>query len=111
MKFMTARALAALLAVALAVPAASQDLRFADIAGWWSADPMHGGETSHVALQLLEKDGKQEARLWLMAIGAYDIELGTVTLSGKSLDTQPLSFPLTWNAVTQTLSGHLPAEA
>jgi outer membrane protein assembly factor BamB len=111
MKFMTSRALACLLAGALAVPAASQDLRFADIAGWWSADPVHGGETSHVALQLLEKDGKQEARLWLMDIGAYDIGLGTVTFSGNSLDTQPLSFPLTWNAATQTLSGHLPEEA
>ena len=90
---------------------AQSEVRFADLTGWWSAHPAHGGETSPVILQLLEKDGKPEARLWLMAIGAHDIPLGTVTLSGNSLSTQPLSFPLTWNPASQTLSGNLPAEA
>src|SRR5688572_13410666 len=112
MKSLAFRALACLIAIAPAFPAAGQtDVRFSDLAGWWSANPAHGGESSHVALQFLEKDGKQEARLWLMAIGAYDIPLGTVTLSGTSITTQPLSFPLTWNPATQTLSGHLPADA
>jgi outer membrane protein assembly factor BamB len=90
---------------------AEEPLRFADVAGWWSADPSFGGESSHIALQFLEKDGKPEARLSLPAIGAYDINLGAVTFTGDSLDTKPLSFPLAWNPATGTLSGHLPAEA
>jgi outer membrane protein assembly factor BamB len=93
------------------VLAAAQSVRFEDLAGWWSAAPVHGGESSHVALQFVVTDGRQEARLWLMAIGAYDIGLGTVTLSGNSIDTKPLSFPLTWNPTTRSLTGHLPAEA
>jgi outer membrane protein assembly factor BamB len=97
--------------LACAAPAGAQTTSFADLAGWWSAHPSHGGESSPVALQLVEKDGKQEARLWLMAIGAYDIPLGTVTLTGNSIDTKPLSFPLTWNPATRTLSGRLPADA
>jgi outer membrane protein assembly factor BamB len=101
-----------LLASLLAAPAVAQtSLRFSELAGWWSADPAYAGESSHVALQFLERDGKQEARLWLMAIGAYDIPLGTVTISGTSIDTKPESFPLTWNPATKTLSGHLPADA
>lgn len=112
MKVIASRVLACLFAVALAIPGVAQEsLRFADLAGWWSAHPVHGGESSHVALQFVEKDGKQEARLWLMAIGAYDIPLGTATLTGNSVDTAPLSFPLTWNPATRTLSGHLPADA
>ena len=99
-------------ALSLAAPAASQShVRFSDVAGWWSADPVHGGESSHLALQFVEKDGKQEGRLWLTAIGAYDIPLGTVALSGNAIDFKTESFPLTWNPTTQTLSGHLPADA
>jgi outer membrane protein assembly factor BamB len=99
-------------ALAFTLPAAAQtEVRFADLTGWWSADPVFGGESSHLALQFVEKDGKQEARLWIMAIGAYDIDLGTVTLSGNSIDTKGLSFPLTWNPAKETLSGHLPADA
>ena len=106
------RALACLFAVALAFPVAAQNsVHFADIAGWWAADPVQGGESSHVLLQFREHDGKPEARLWLMAIGAYDIGLGAVTISGNAIDTKGLSFPLTWNPATKTLTGHLPADA
>jgi outer membrane protein assembly factor BamB len=112
MKSMSRHLVACLLTGLVALPAAAQStVSFKELAGWWSADPVYGGESSHVALQFLEKDGKHEARLWLMAIGAYDIPLGTVTLSGNSIDTKPESFPLTWNPATQTLSGHLPADA
>jgi outer membrane protein assembly factor BamB len=112
MRSMTRYVVASLLAGACAFPAAAQStVGFNDLAGWWSADPTYGGESSHVVLQFVEKDGKREARLWLMAIGAYDIPLGTVTLSGNSIDTKPESFPLTWNPATRTLSGHLPADA
>lgn len=86
-------------------------VQFQDLAGWWSADPEHGGETSHLALQFLEKDGKREAHLSLTAIGAYDINLGEVALEGNSIDTKGLAFPLSWNAATRTLSGVIPAEA
>lgn len=111
MKFPRSRAGACLLYMALAAPAAAQDLAFKDIAGWWSADPVWGGEPSHLAMQLVEKDGKPEARLWVMAIGGYDISLGDVTIDGNKIDTKGLSFPLTWDPAKQTLSGVIPAEA
>ena len=74
-------------------------------------DPEWGGESSHLALQFLEKDGKQEAHLSIPAIGGYDINLGTVAITGNSLTTQGLAFPLTWRAESKTLSGFLPADA
>lgn len=96
----------------LSLPTLAQtSLRVEDIAGWWSADPTHGGESSHLALQFVVKDGKQEAHLSLPAIGAYDINLGEVSISGDALDTKGLSFPLTWNAEKQVLVGVLPADA
>jgi outer membrane protein assembly factor BamB len=82
-----------------------------DVTGWWSADPVHGGESSHVALQIRDQNGRPEARLWLMDIGAYDIGLGEVVINGDTLDTKGLPFPLTWNADSQTLSGTIPADA
>ncbi len=106
------RALACLLALSAALPAVAQtEVRFEDLAGWWSADPAFGGETSHLALQFLEQDGKQQARLAIAAIGAYDIALGAVTLDGNSVATADLAFPLTWNPATRTLTGTLPADA
>src|SRR6188474_895131 len=106
------RALACLVVFACVLPAAAQNaVQFSDIAGWWSADPEFGGESSHLAMQFVEKDGKQEAHLWLMAIGAYDINLGAVVIDGNSIDSKGLSFPLTWNPGAQTLGGHIPAEA
>ncbi|HET7809911.1 MAG TPA: PQQ-binding-like beta-propeller repeat protein [Steroidobacteraceae bacterium] len=64
-----------------------------------------------MALQFIEKDGKQEAHLSLPTIGAYDINLGEVAISGNSIETRGFKFPLTWNPDTRTLSGHLPADA
>jgi len=110
MKSFAWRALACLIA-AIAAPAAAQTtVRFDELVGWWSADPIHGGESAHVALQFVEKDGKPEAQLSAPALGVYDFSLGAVTLSGNSIDTKGLSFPLTWNPGTQTLTGHLPAD-
>ena len=53
---------ACLVAVAIAATAAADSLRFSDLSGWWSADPAYGGESAHIALQFLEKDGKPEAQ-------------------------------------------------
>jgi outer membrane protein assembly factor BamB len=112
MKTSTLRAAACLLTFVLAAPVVAQSsLRFEDLAGWWSADPVHGGESSHLALQFVAKDGKQEARLSLAAIGAYDINLGEVAITGNSLQTRGLAFPLTWNPATQSLTGVVPADA
>lgn len=106
--------------VALSAPAAEpQSLTQNELDGWWSADPVHAGETSHLALQFLHRDGKQEAHLSLPGIGAYDINLGEVKITSDRtgdridtrVDTQGLSFPLSWTASTQTLSGVVPAEA
>ena len=85
-------------------------LTFKDLAGWWSADPVHAGQSSHIALHFLE-DGTPRALLSLPDIGAFDIALGTVAITGNSLDTQPLSFPLTYDAASGTLRGFLPADA
>ncbi len=106
------RMLATLFAVALSAAAPAQEApRPADLAGWWAADPVHAGETSHLALQIIERDGKQEAHLSLPAIGAYDINLGEVTLTGNLIETRGLKFPMNWNASARTLQGMLPAEA
>ena len=64
-----------------------------------------------MALQFVEKDGKPVALLSIPAVGGYDIPLGDVTISGNSIDTKGLSFPLTWNPTSKTLSGKLPADA
>ncbi len=106
------RILVCLFAAAVAGPAPAQSpVRFSDLAGWWSADPQWGGESSHLALQFIEQDGKQEAHLSIPAIGGYDINLGTVVITGNALTTQGLAFPLTWNPESKTLSGFLPADA
>jgi outer membrane protein assembly factor BamB len=111
MKALLPRALACFFALLLSSHCIAQGtVRFEDLAGWWTADPEHGGETSRVVLQILEKDGRHEGRLWLMAIGAYDIPLGEVALAGNAVNFKE-AFPLTWNPRTRTLSGTLPAEA
>jgi outer membrane protein assembly factor BamB len=85
-------------------------LKFDDLKGWWAADPVHAGEASHIALYFPE-DGTPRAQLSLPDIGAYDIALGTVTITGNSLDLRPLSFPLTYDAGSATLRGYLPKDA
>jgi len=112
MKKMVSRPHAWLICLSLTATALAQEsLSSRSLAGWWTADPVHGGESSHVALQFLERDGKQEAHISLPAIGAYDINLGEVAISGNSLETRGLAFPLTWNPGAGTLSGHIPADA
>jgi outer membrane protein assembly factor BamB len=91
--------------------AQSPALDFPALEGWWSADPSFAGESSHVALHFVTVDGKPTARLSLPAIAIYDVALGTVTISGTQVDMQPLSFPLTYDAQKQTLSGVLPKDA
>jgi hypothetical protein len=109
---MLARNLAGLLACLLATPLLAADtVTAADLAGWWSADPVHGGESTHLALQILEHEGKQVAHLSLPAIGAFDIDLGEITIDGNALQTRGLAFPLTWVAASRTLEGVVPAEA
>jgi outer membrane protein assembly factor BamB len=96
----------------VAGPAHAQDaVRSADLVGEWAADPVHGGESSHVELQFLEKDGKLEARMSIPAIAVYDVSLGEVSIAGHSIDTKALSQPLTWNPSSKTLRGYLTAEA
>src|SRR5687768_17043108 len=110
MKARISRVLMGLFAV-LPFPAFAQaDVRVADLVGWWSANPVHGGESAQVALQIIEKDGKPEALLSAPALGVYGFSLGALTVSGNSLETKGLSFPLTWNPASQTLTGHLPAD-
>ena len=104
-------ALISLLALSSLSSAAHAQVKFSDLAGWWSADPTYAGESSRVVLHLLEDDGKPTARLSIVAIGGYDFPLGTVSLQANTLDTQPFSFPLTYDAASDTLSGVLPNDA
>lgn len=100
-----------LVAASSPLPAEAQEaLRPSDLSGWWSADPVQGGESSHLALHFVEKDGKQIALLSVPAIGVYDYSFGEVELTGNSIETKGESFPLTWNPTTRTLSGHIPAD-
>jgi outer membrane protein assembly factor BamB len=103
---------AALAAAMLAAQTLAQtSVTPSDLSGWWSADPVHAGETSHLALQFIDKDGKQEAHLSLPDIGAYDINLGEVAIDGDKVSTKGLAFPLDFNAGRKTLAGVVPAEA
>lgn len=101
----------ALVASAMSNTQAAHSLKFSDIEGWWLAEPAYAGETSRVGLHFLTEDGKQSARLSLFAIGGYEVSMGTVTLTGNSLDMQPYPFPLTYDAARGTLSGYLPEAA
>jgi eukaryotic-like serine/threonine-protein kinase len=109
MKTLVSRAVACVLLLSLAAALPAQDaVRFADVAGWWSAEPSFGGESAILALQFVEKDGKQEAQLSAPALGVYDYSLGELNFNGNGVDTKGLAFPLAWNAATQTLSGYIP---
>jgi len=99
---------------AACVTAAAQNasaLKFADVAGWWQAEPTYAGESSRIGLHFVEEDGKQVVRLSLFAIGGYDVPVGTVTLSGNTLDMQPYPFVLSYDPIKGTLSGVLPEAA
>jgi outer membrane protein assembly factor BamB len=97
--------------VAGATAARAQTFQFADIAGWWSAEPELAGETSRVVLHFLEENGKQTARLSLLGIGGYDVPVGAVTIDGMTLDMKPFAFPLQYDPQRGTLRGQLPEAA
>ncbi|HET9447802.1 MAG TPA: PQQ-binding-like beta-propeller repeat protein, partial [Steroidobacteraceae bacterium] len=100
----------ALVAAATGV-ARAQTFQFADIVGWWSAQPEFAGESSRVVLHFLEENGKQTARLSLLGIGGYDVPIGTVAIDGMTLDMKPLAFPLQFDPQSGTLRGQLPEAA
>jgi outer membrane protein assembly factor BamB len=104
-------ALALFFALFAAESSAGEALKFEDVVGWWSADPSYGGESSRVVLHFLQEEGKQAVRLSLLDIGGYDNPIGTVTVSGDTLDMQPYPFPLRYDASKGTLSGVLPEAA
>ncbi len=85
-------------------------LEFSDLSGWWSAEPTYAGESSRVLVHFLEEEGKQSARLTLAAIDAYEMSMGAVSIDGDVIAMEALTFPLTYDADEQTLSGTLPEE-
>jgi hypothetical protein len=52
-------ALAIVIIVAAIGTARAQTFQFADVVGWWSAEPEFAGETSRIVLHFLEENGKQ----------------------------------------------------
>ena len=84
---------------------------FADIEGWWSAEPMYRGESSPVLLHFVEDKGKPTVRLSMLAIGGFDVPVGTVKLGADGIDTEPFAFPLRFDRAAGTLSGFLPEAA
>jgi outer membrane protein assembly factor BamB len=97
--------------VAATSAARAETFQFADITGWWSAEPQFAGESSRVVLHFLEENGKQSVRLSLLGIGGYDVPIGTVVIDGMTLDMKPYPFPLQFDRQRGALRGHLPAEA
>jgi outer membrane protein assembly factor BamB len=99
-------------AVVAATSAARADtFQFADVAGWWSAEPQFAGESSRVVLHFLEENGKQVARLSLLGIGGYEVPIGTVAIDGMNLDMKPIPFALQFDRERGTLRGQLPEAA
>jgi outer membrane protein assembly factor BamB len=90
---------------------AADTFQFADVAGWWSAEPQYGGDSSRVLLHFLEENGKQAVRISLLGIGGYDVPIGTVTIDGMTLDMKPYPFPLRFDPKAGTLSGFMAEEA
>jgi outer membrane protein assembly factor BamB len=91
--------------------ARAETFQFADVVGWWSAEPEYGGESSRVVLHFLEDNSKQAVRISLLAIGGYEVPIGTVTIDGMTLDMKPYPFPLRFDPKAGTLSGYLAEEA
>src|SRR3954453_22794903 len=95
----------ALVVAATASAARAENFQFADVVGWWSAEPEYGGEGSRVVLHFLEDDGKQAVRLSLLGIGGYEVPIGAVAVGGMTLDMKPYPFPLRFDPKAGTLSG------
>jgi len=104
-------AAAAIAAATNGVARAAETFQFADVTGWWSAEPHYGGESSRILLHFLEENGKQAVRISLLGIGGYDVPIGTVTIDGMTLDMKPYPFPLRFDPQAGTLSGFLAGEA
>ncbi len=96
---------------ATATAVRAESFQFSDIAGWWSAEPEYGGERSRVVLHFLEEDGKQAVRISLLAIGGYEVPIGSVAIDGMTLDMKPFAFPLRFDPQHGTLSGVMAEEA
>lgn len=108
------RSLAAFVALAalLGAPVQAADApAFADLEGWWSAEPSFGGESSRVLLHFVEDKGRPTLRLSLLAIGGFDVPVGTVKLVADGVDVEPIAFPLRFDRAAGTLSGYLPEAA
>jgi outer membrane protein assembly factor BamB len=91
--------------------ARAQTFQFADVVGWWSAQPEFAGETSRIVLHFLEENGKQTLRLSLLGIGGYEAPIGAVTIDGMTLKLNSFPFALQFDPQQQTLRGYLPEEA
>ncbi|HSN71179.1 MAG TPA: PQQ-binding-like beta-propeller repeat protein [Steroidobacteraceae bacterium] len=101
-------ALSAVACLALAAqPASAADLEFEDLAGWWHGPLEHAGQTSEIYAHLLEVDGKPTMRLSMVAMDAWEVPIGTVTIKGDRVDTDPYPFPLEFDREEETLSGVL----
>jgi outer membrane protein assembly factor BamB len=98
------------LLVLVASTAHAKTAAFADIEGWWRAQPEYGGDSAPVVLQFTERDGKPTLRLSLPSIGGFDMAAGNVTVDGNRVTTDALEFPLEYDAATDTLTGRLPKE-
>jgi outer membrane protein assembly factor BamB len=103
--------IAAVVAATAGAARAAETFRFADVTGWWSAEPQYAGESSRVLLHFLEENGKQAVRISLLGIGGYDVPIGTVTIDGMTLDMKPYPFPLQFDPQAGTLRGYLAEEA
>ena len=74
---------------------AAETFQFADIVGWWSAEPELRRRDLRASCCISSKrTASRSVRLSLLGIGGYDVPIGTVTIDGMTLDMKPYPFPL-----------------
>ncbi len=95
-------------ALFLTAGAQAESLTFADLEGWWSAQPQYANDSAQVVLHFANEEGKPTMRVSLPSIGVHEVSAGTVQISDGKVSTSSLEFPLTYDASSKTLTGTLP---
>ncbi len=77
-------------------------------AGVWEAAPVFQGVSGRVVLEIVEDEaGQLSVDLGMPALGVHSLAMGPATLDGSELQAGP--FRLTYDPVSDTLEGDLPA--
>ena len=102
--------IAVVVAATAAAPRA-ETFQFADVVGWWSAEPSSPASLRASCCISSKRTASRPLRLSLLGIGGYEVPIGTVTIDGMTLDMKPYPFPLHFDPQHGTLRGQLPEAA